>query len=90
MPQKIYLPAEVWNTLPATITIPMADGSYYLLFAGPGTTGTSSATWAVCFVELTTLGANDAYFEKWADRNRLFDNVADNYLTLTYGIAPLA
>lgn len=84
------LPQLTWNNLPATVTVEDGEGGYYLGFAGHGTSGTDSATWAVCRLEKTTLGGLVAYVEKWADGRRKFDQVMDDYASLTYDFAPPA
>ncbi len=55
-------------------------GNTYLGFCAPGTTGTDQAKWSIS--QISTTG--DTTTIKWANGQRNYDLVLDDYATFTY------
>lgn len=75
---EIYEKLAILNEKPDMIY--EVGSKTYLFFAKPGTTLTSQANWSICLVE-TNSGTTTI---KWANGQRNFDLIADNYATYTY------
>ena len=56
-----------------------ATGTY--ICKSPTYATTNSAMWQIKFIDESTTNLVKI---KWADGNKNFDNIVDNYLTLTY------
>ena len=65
-------------------TIQVNANTIYLGFCKKGAPATSSAAWSVCRVQKSGTAFPISTSIMWADGQRNFDKILDNYASLTY------